>query len=164
MYNAFIKQWVCSDMWGPDKWNIGYDIFGVASNHPFKEYKPDKVSASIFFNYLSWLFLRLWPQRVWLSKNFTPRWAAILVMDAIQRGFELNTYFSLLGAYLEKWHMMALFIIVANPLSLWECRSWNTKLAIWYLGWRRNRPSSHARNKQGSEVSIDQKKTFAEPS
>ena len=142
MYNSLNGQWACSLTWGPRQWNFGYNFFRVASTHPFKAYTPDKVIARIFCSqYISWLFPRLWPERSWLLNNFTPWWAAILVTDAIRRDFELNVSFLFLGASLDRCCLLALVSIVENLFSLWEWRYWNTKLAVWDLGWRRHRPS-----------------------
>ena len=145
MHNSFIRQWDCSITWGPSQWNLGWNLFEVAYNHPFKAYAPGKFSARIFFfDYLSWLVPRLWPERVWLSKKYTPLWSAILVMDAIQRYFGPNTPFSLLVMSLGRGLLMDLVVIMENPFTLWEWSYWNTKLAIWYLWLQLHRPSSHS--------------------
>ena len=140
-------------MLGTRQWNPEYYLFGIAPTHPFKEYVPGNVSVSIFgSNNLYWVVPRLWPERAYLLKKSTFWWAAILVMDAIRRYSEIKSFFSFLCTSLERWSLMYLAIIVETPLYLWEWRSWNKKLDIWYSGWRNHMSSSHAQ-KQAREWS-----------
>ena len=133
--------------------------------HPLKAYAPVKVDERVFwFNYFSWLIHRLLPEQAWLSKESTPSWAAILVMDAIRRYFDLNTSLSLLGKSLEGWNMMVLVIKLDTILSLWDCRSWKKK---WLSEIQDDGATGHPhmpRNMQGNEVSPEQNIFFADPS
>ena len=118
IYNYFMRQWACSIFWEPRQWNLGWDLLRIASTHTFNAYTPIRVSERIFwFKYLYLLVPILWPEQAWVSKKYTPCWYAILVVDAIQRYFELQVSFSLLGMSLYMWRLMALVISLGNLLS-----------------------------------------------
>ena len=150
MQKSFIRKWACSATWGPRQWNIGYDLFGVAFTHPFKSYAPVNVSTRIFHpKYLSWLVPRLWPEIACLSKKFTPRRDAILVngwnterLWAKRVLFILRYVFGEVTSDVSSYHS-------GKYIAPWECRSWDTKLAIWDSRWLRHSPSSHAQKQSG---------------
>ena len=163
-YNSFIRQWACFITRGQSQWNLECNCFGVASTYPFKAFTSGNISLRLFCSkQLSWLVHRLWPHKSWLSKKYTLWRAAILVMDATRRYFDLKASFSFLDIYVYMWCLMVLVIIVDTLLSLWECRSWNTTLDIWYLVWRLHRTSSHSQKQAMEWIESMSKGNCVEP-